>query len=127
MMINPPLGPIDHSLLSLDYYCFLEKDSSDDPSGYSYCRGNYDSMREELDSPDWIGSLQDLSAQQAWDSMSNKIIGLIERYIPKKNILTLKVHPGSIGKLRQCVKISIKPGTNIIKTRHRKIWNDYTT
>ena len=37
------------------------------------------SMREELDSPDWIGSLQDLSAQQAWDSMSNKIIGLIER------------------------------------------------
>ena len=74
MMINPPLGPSDHSLLSLDYYCFLEKDSSDDPSGYSYCRGNYDSMREELDSPDWIGSLQDLSAQQAWDSMSNKII-----------------------------------------------------
>ena len=33
MMINPPLGPSDHSLLSLDYYCFLEKDSSDDPSG----------------------------------------------------------------------------------------------
>ena len=84
MMVNPPLGPSDHSLLSFDYYCFIEKDSNDDPSGYSYFNGKYEAMREELDSPEWIESILSLNVQEAWNNISNKITGLIERYITKK-------------------------------------------
>ena len=93
MMVDPRLGPSDHSLLSFDYYCFIEKDSNDDPSGYSYFNGKYGSMIEKLDSPKWIGSILSLNAQEAWNNISNKIIGLIER-----NIRRIEVHPGSTEK-----------------------------
>ena len=80
MMVNPPLGLSDHSLLSFDYYCFTEKYST----GYSYFNGKYESMREELDSPEWIEGILSLNAQESWNNISNKITGLIKRYIPQK-------------------------------------------
>ena len=44
-----PLSDCDHSLISLNYDCVVEKDTDDCQINYSFYNGDYDAMREEYE------------------------------------------------------------------------------
>ena len=91
--IGPPLGLSDHALTSIDYDCVTDKDAEDDIINYSFCRGNYSAMKDELQSINWPHKLKYLNTQQIWDSFHSVITGLIERHVPKKKYTPSKNPP----------------------------------
>ena len=81
--VDAPLGRSDHALISIEYDCIVEK-ADEDEVRFSYYNGDYNAIREDLGNIDWQSELCDLNTQQQWDKIHSKLIGLIERHIPKK-------------------------------------------
>ena len=93
MMVDAPLGPSDHSLISFNYDCVIEKCGSDEMHSRSFYNCDYDSMREDLATLNWELEFEGLTTQQSWDKFYGKINGLIERHVPKKKYTTSKKIP----------------------------------
>ena len=84
IVVGPPLGMSDHSMISLNYNCITENDETDNDFNYSFYNANYDAMRQEIGDIDWEAEIENMPTQRAWDCFHSKITGLIERYVPKK-------------------------------------------
>ena len=90
-----PLSDCDHSLISLNYDCVVEKDTDDCQINNSFYNGDYDVMREEYEENklSWENRPKDLNTQGIWDTFPGKINGLIKRYVPKKKYTNVKSPP----------------------------------
>ena len=91
--IDAPLGPSDHSLITLDYDCTIVSDLSNDKLKYSYYNGNYDEMREYLREKKVEDIITGRNTQQGWDTIDKELNGCIERSIPKKKFTTSNKKP----------------------------------
>lgn len=111
--VEEPLGPSDHSVITVNYNCIIGKNEEDASNSYSFYNGDYEAMRAELENPEWNDHLNELSAQGVWDKIQGKINGLIERHVPKKRYTNTK-HPPWYGR---------EIGT--LSKNKKKAWNKY--
>ena len=122
MMVDAPLGPNDHSLISFNYDCVIEKWGSDEMHSRSFYNGDYESMGENLSTINWELEFEGLTTQQSWEKFYGKINGLIERYLPKKKYTTSKKIPWYGREIRTLSKKERnKPGTNTKKLQIPKV------
>jgi hypothetical protein len=112
LIIDSPLGLSDHSTITFDYRCLVERTDSGQAK-LSFYNGNYDSMREDLQTCDREIEFRGLNTQSIWDKIESKYSGLIERYIPKKRFLTSQTPVWLNRDIRK-----------LIKGKH-KSWNRY--
>ena len=110
--MDAPLGASDHSVITLNYHCILEKESDDENKKYSFNSGNYEAMRAEISDTDW-SFLDNLDTQQTWDAIHSRLTGLIERHIPKKKYTHTK-HPPWYGR-----------DIGVLSKNKKKAWKKY--
>ena len=67
-----------------DYVCYGA--NSHNLKKYNYFRGNYDMIRKELSNTQSLLPGTNESVNEVWARLENKLIGLIEKYIPKAMI-----------------------------------------
>ena len=79
-----PLGKSDHTVLLFDYVCYGV--NSHNLEKYNYFSGNYDMIRKELSNTWSLLPGTNESVNEVWARLENKLIGLIEKYIPKAMI-----------------------------------------
>jgi hypothetical protein len=80
------LGKSDHTIIVTKVN--VGAAAEDDKPSPDWRRANWDSMREELQRGDWLRRLRSSRATQAWDILTEKVEGLIQKYVPdrkKKN------------------------------------------
>ena len=121
-----PLGLSDHSLISVTYQCITEKDDSDDTKRYSFFNGNYQSMREDFNNIEWDKELENSNTQQAWDTIHNKLTGLIERHVPKKKFTHSKKPPWYGREVGNLSNKKRKSWHNYKKNPCPESWQKYT-
>lgn len=124
--IEPPLGSSDHCIISAKYNCYNEQHSEDVQHNYSYYNGDFNAMREELGQLDWQQCLNNKNVQQSWDTIRNKINGLIEKHVPKKRYLSSK-KPAWYGRdIGNISKLKKKAWSNYKKNPSPELWAQYT-
>ena len=112
LTINPPIGLSDHVVLnfSLDFDAGCDTNTA----AYAYYRGNYNAMREDLDSIDWEKNMENKNVQETWNLFSSTISGLVERHIPKKKYTTRK-NPWYNRDIDKARKQKKKRGTDTLR------------
>ena len=113
--IESPLGKSDHTTLVFDFVCYAERFCSTDK--YSYTRGNYKSMREDLINEKWMVIDKNENVAAMWDEFESVMARVTERNVPKFH---------SRGNL---VKHELQPWVNsmvrtVIRNKHYE-WNKY--
>ena len=113
---HPSLGKSDHLILSFNYICYtLPVFKCEQKSRLNFFKGDYVSIREELDKINWTNNLNGMDMLQSWRSFAEINIDLMEKYIPVSKT------PKGCGKpkpfiTRQCI--------NAIKLKRRR-WLKY--
>ena len=92
---HAPLGKSDHAVITFNYHCYL--DFSKPQICYQYHRGNFEVMKNELESSNWEqNSMADGRSVQdpeiLWNSLKTKLLELRNKFVPTK-----KTRAGSIG------------------------------
>ena len=82
--LKAPLGKSHHSVISFLLRCFRPEVSAEKPR-FLYNKGNYESIRKELDSIDWDETFKDKDTEATWFSFKEIIADLSNRFIPKSN------------------------------------------
>ena len=124
--LDAPLGPSDHSLIKIKYECTIESDMNDDTPHYSYYNGDYDTMRTEFSDAAWTESLDTMDTQQAWDSFHNRLLGLIEKHVPKKKYTNAKRPPWYGREIGLLSKQKKKAWNKYRKSSTSENWSNYT-
>ena len=79
-----PLGKSDHSVISLNFQCYL--DYSKPKKRYLYHKADWKGMREELEKDKWaenfVSLLQGETSEDAWVPIKSKLEYLKEKYVP---------------------------------------------
>ena len=75
LTINPPIDRSDHAVryFSLDFSA-----SCVEAPAYSYYRGSYQAMSDELDSMEWDKNMENKNVQEACNCFSSTICWLVE-------------------------------------------------
>ena len=80
---HPSLGKSDHLILSFNYICYTLPDfKCEQKSRLNFFKGDYVSIREELDKINWTNNLNGMDMLQSWRSFAEINIDLMEKYIP---------------------------------------------
>ena len=88
LSINPPIGVSDHVVINFELD--IDTYSKTNTSGYAYYRGNYEEMREDIESLDWEKKLLNKNVQESWHIFSSAMSGLVERHVPLRRYTTRK-------------------------------------
>jgi len=86
LMIEAPLGLSDHSVLMFKMSCMKEVEVSS-ITKYVYDKGDYASLRRELEDIDWKGLFENsmhLDVEKQWQFFKSKYNELIDKYVPKR-------------------------------------------
>ena len=84
---HPPLGKSDHSVIILNYHCYL--DYSKPKETYIYSNGDYDAMREHLKESNWSSTFTEVietkekTCDELWNTLKSKLHYLRNQYTPK--------------------------------------------
>ena len=106
------LGASDHNCFLVELNCsLLEVDS--ETIKRNFYRGNYDSMRVDLQNVDW-GCIDSMNVEDSWNFFINKINNGIEKHVPLKRLNHNKKKQRWINS--ECL--------SSIKSKH-KAWNRY--
>ena len=89
------MGKSDHAVITFNLNVATTTES--DKIAYSYYKGNYENIKQEMLNVDWDSLINDTSVEVAWKTFHNKLIGSIERNIPKQKYKNRKNHHGSTG------------------------------
>ena len=121
---KPGLGKSDHVILEFTYNCYIE--SSDySYNKFNFFKGNYNEIRNKLQETDWTHDLMGLSLTEAWETLTEKLIKLVEEYVPVS-----KVSNGADRKNpyvnRQSLIAIKKKHTKWQKFLHNKTDHNYT-
>ena len=76
-----PLGSSDHNVISFEYNCYFEYEQSL-CERLNYYKGDYDSMRKELDI-DWESLLQNDDTNTMLTKFMDKLNSAMNKHIPK--------------------------------------------
>ena len=82
---HSPLGKSDHSVIILNYHCYL--DYSKPKETYIYTKGDYHAMREDLQNSNWSSMFtemiktSDKTTDELWNIMKSKLHYLRNKYI----------------------------------------------
>ena len=80
---HPSLGKSDHLILSFNYICYTLPDfKCEQKSRLNFFKGDYVSIREELDKINWTNNLNGMDMLQSWRSFAEINIDLMEKHIP---------------------------------------------
>ena len=82
---DSPLGKSDHSTLVFDFHCYY--DFSMQRGCFNYHKGDYESMRGELDSSSWNEDFVSLATatndvEELWLFIKKKLLELRDKYVP---------------------------------------------
>ena len=77
-----PLGKSDHAVLVLDTNLITKADEKRKPKRYIYIRGDYESMKEELNK-EWEETFKGMNTQDKWDRFSELLNDCMKKHIPK--------------------------------------------
>ena len=77
---NPPLDGSDHHGLLFDLHCYVEYDRP--TNKFSYDKGNYDAIREHLQSCSWTDT-DDVNS--LWENFASNLITARDLHIPTYN------------------------------------------
>ena len=126
LCIEPPIGSSDHSLVSIEYTCNIERDIEHNIFNRSYYKGNYDNIREDLIEIDWDKELKNKSTQESWDFIHKRYNGLIERHIPLKKFTTSNKNPWYNRSLASLNKLKKKAWKTYQHDPSQEKWLQYT-
>lgn len=86
-----PLDKSDHSVITFNYHCYI--DFTKPKENYSYAKGDYSAMRNDLESSSWKQNftVMNVSVPQEeievkWLALKTKLIELREKYVPKRQV-----------------------------------------
>ena len=82
-----PIGKSDHDVITFNYHCYL--DFGKPKEVYVYSKGDYASMRSELDKIDWQKWFREQNfnaVEECWAAIKKKLLELEEKYVPKKKL-----------------------------------------
>ena len=108
------LGKSDHLQLTFNFNCYIEVKRHFFKK-HNFFKGKYTELANDLSTIDWDGVFNGLDLSDSWDILTDKITGLIEKYIPESRVSS-----------RQCKKNPIVNNDCIeaIKRKHTK-WKKY--
>ena len=79
----PGLGKSDHLVLAFTLNCYtVEQQNQRKTEKLNFFKGDYNTVRDQLSLVDWNYELDGLNLLQSWSRFAEKIIDLIENYIP---------------------------------------------
>ena len=118
---HSPLGKSDHRVVSFKFHCYL--DFTKAKESYAYAKGDYVSMRNELENSKWLRNYMALNEQTTiddkWISLKSKLVELKEKFVPKQSI--------SSWKNKGCFPINKRTQKAIksaqAKTNPKKVWS----
>ena len=88
--ILSPLGNSDHACITFWFNCYINYNKSE-IERFIYDKGNYDAIRQSLDSVPWEEELEKRkTVNEKWKFISNKINTFSEQHIPKKKFSSAK-------------------------------------
>ena len=93
LQYKPGLGKSDHLVLEFTYNCYIR--SSDPPSKKSpirFFKGDYRKISEKLEENNWEQDLQGTSLSEAWEILTEKLIQLVEKYVPVSKVSSAADH-----------------------------------
>ena len=80
---SAPVGKSHHSTLLFQFKCYKPSETSNIP-GYTYDKGDYDTIREKLSEINWDKELEGKNTQDSWTKIKLTVHKLIDNHIPKK-------------------------------------------
>jgi hypothetical protein len=78
-----PLGKSDHLVLKFNFLCNKEIQSSKS-SKFSFHKGNYTALSEEMSKYEWKEDLTSLTVEESWNLFEKRLMEAMERNIPKR-------------------------------------------
>ena len=85
LQYKPGLDKSDHLVLDFTFNCYIG--SSDPPSKkLKYFKGNYNKISEKIHECNWEQNLQELSLPEAWETLTEKLIQLVEENVPVRKV-----------------------------------------
>ena len=120
--INPPILSSDHVVL--EFSAALKVNRAQNNEHYCFYRGDYDLMRDDLSNIDWPAKLNG-NAQQAWDSFNSYILGLIEKYIPKRRYLSHISPPWLSRDIKNQIKAKHRAWDVFKRNKSNENWTKY--
>ena len=83
-----PLGKSHHDIITFE--CQVDLQEKPNPTGKKFLmdKGDYDSIRKDVDDIDWADKLKDRNVDESWEFISDKLIELKDKYIPCKKFFS---------------------------------------
>ena len=84
---HAPLGKSDHSVMTFDFHCYL--DFTTQKEKYSFDKGDYEGMRNELVNSNWGSEYiidSEASVEDKWSSLKSMLTKLRDTYVPKQRL-----------------------------------------
>ena len=85
LIYKPGLGKSDHVILELTYNCYIES-SNYTYNKFNFFKGNYNEITNKLQETSWVHDLVGLSLTEAWETLTEKLIKLVEEYVPVSKV-----------------------------------------
>jgi hypothetical protein len=79
-----PLGKSHHQLLQFDFKCYTAQPPSPPRNQYVYHKGDYDRLRNIMDSYEWDLELDHLEAAAAWDHLESILQKALKETVPMR-------------------------------------------
>ena len=76
-----PLGKSDHGVVLGDFICKW-KSRVEPKKRRAYYKGDYNSMKDELNQIDWVEEFTGKNVQECWDKFKAIVMSLTEKYVP---------------------------------------------
>lgn len=92
----PPLGKSHHCILSFSFPFVQSVPTLGDKKSFLMNKGNYQGMRDSLRELDWSALLNEMSVEEAWTFIENKLHDMKESFIPCRRIENLTTKPNNI-------------------------------
>ena len=87
------LGKSDHLQLTFNFNCYIEVKRHFFKK-HNFFKGKYTELANDLSTIDWDGVFNGLDLSDSWDILTDKITGLIEKYIPESRVSSRQCKTG---------------------------------
>ena len=106
------LGKSDNLVLDFSLLCYTEEETETHNSeNFNFFKGNYVSIKKQLEHTDWPQELDGLSLLQSWTRFAEKSVDLIKNNIPVSK---------STLERRECYPCITRPCLDAIKQKRTR-------
>jgi hypothetical protein len=79
---SAPIGKSHHNVIQFEYVCYTKRPVNAKVKQFCYMKGDYEGMRREMRDTDLLAEIQSMDVQQAWDTVTQRVKSLVEKYVP---------------------------------------------